>query len=523
MTRRLRSITYIIALSTWIVLKGLNVHASEIKIASTGSAVQPQVQLLEWGRGEQGKVLGWMKAPAVKSVPSGNYGLRVAGTDYIHGPIRVGKRKTEVFELAWISVTAPKGSGTTVFFLIDRQTGALAARIPSGAEAIPVLPGQFNLTRDLSNISSAVSLKSGQHLEVQAGALKIATPQGIQDCELYIADQDQRVAAFFRLSQSEQVVLPGTYRVIKRDSGAFSAEIKVVGGERTVLSCAGVSASSMDRQRVPYLVLRRSDQAPIVSGLCDGNSHLVFPGTYLIMSRRYAAEALKKKNTNLLNAAVSFTARKAEHVPLWRTRDDRFFTSHDSQIPVTIEDKHKWLAVGRTYRATVTVAETSTVRLFIRDLETGKQLQELSKFEAKPPRTNISFALPPKIADGATIILEAQARVASGARFEGSSSPRRAVHSRAGGLGEVVVGDTTETTIELNWPPADGKEVAGYNVYRVPTGPLPINGKIPLTGTAFKDIGLSASRKYEYEIRAVDPRGIEGPSSEIVSATTQRP
>ncbi len=516
----------VISLMTMTLLTATitNALASGIKITSTGGdSVNPQVQVLQWGDGEQGKVLGWVKAPDTIPVSSGDYGLRLVGTDYIFGPVRIAKDKILMLETARISITAPGDSDQTVFFLTDQKTGALSARIPVNSGVVPVLPGKFNLTRDLSNVTSSITIKAGQHMEIKAGAIAIAAPKTVQDCDLYIVDQQEKIAAFFRMSQGVQVVLPGSYRVIKKDTGAFSSEIKVVGGERTVLSCAGISASSLDQGRVPYLVLRQSDLAPMVSARCDGKLHLVFPGTYLIVTKQDAVESMNKEKKTRFQEATVFTARKADHVSLWHTRDNRFFTSHDSLIPVMVEAKQEWLAVGRDYRATVSVAEKSTVRLFIRDLETGKELGQVSEFEANPPMTGVSFTLPKEIIDGTTIVIEARASVASGASFKGSSSPRRAVHSRAGKVREFAVTEKTETTIALSWKEADGKDVVGFNVYRVPQGRRPINGKIPLTKAALVDIGLSANRKYNYLIRAVDPRGIEGPDSEIVSATTHQP
>jgi chitodextrinase len=73
------------------------------------------------------------------------------------------------------------------------------------------------------------------------------------------------------------------------------------------------------------------------------------------------------------------------------------------------------------------------------------------------------------------------------------------------------------TQINLSWnPPASSaRPVEGYNVYR---DGEPIGFVV---STAFADTGLSPETEYRYTISSVDDRGIEGESSEEVSATTE--
>ena len=77
----------------------------------------------------------------------------------------------------------------------------------------------------------------------------------------------------------------------------------------------------------------------------------------------------------------------------------------------------------------------------------------------------------------------------------------------------------SSTQINLGWEPplASTHPVQGYNVYRAGD---PIGFVV---STAFADTGLSPETTYQYTVFAVDTRGVEGESSDVVSATTDAP
>jgi chitodextrinase len=78
---------------------------------------------------------------------------------------------------------------------------------------------------------------------------------------------------------------------------------------------------------------------------------------------------------------------------------------------------------------------------------------------------------------------------------------------------------SSSTQINLSWEPplVSTHPVQGYNVYR-DGDPIGF-----VVSTAFADTGLSPETTYPYTLSAVDDRGIEGDSSEVVSATTDAP
>ena len=84
-------------------------------------------------------------------------------------------------------------------------------------------------------------------------------------------------------------------------------------------------------------------------------------------------------------------------------------------------------------------------------------------------------------------------------------------------------------SIALDWPSAWVPDLAGYNVYRSTTSPVtidgePLNGAIPITGTAYVDHAVTAGTVYHYAVTAVDRYANEsGPSQGAAAALTVDP
>jgi|YelNatPaOPRAMG01_1025707.scaffolds.fasta_scaffold38567_3 hypothetical protein len=78
-------------------------------------------------------------------------------------------------------------------------------------------------------------------------------------------------------------------------------------------------------------------------------------------------------------------------------------------------------------------------------------------------------------------------------------------------------------SVDLVWsaPSSSAAPVAGYNVYRgtASAGPFGrLNGSIPVIGTSFTDPTVQGSTVYYYEVKSVDPNGVESPPAGPVAA-----
>jgi hypothetical protein len=84
-----------------------------------------------------------------------------------------------------------------------------------------------------------------------------------------------------------------------------------------------------------------------------------------------------------------------------------------------------------------------------------------------------------------------------------------------------------KTGVSLSWRAAfdcNGKAVSGYNLYRATSAGgtyVKVNSRL-ITGLGFADTGLAGGGTYYYVVTAVDRAGLEGASSEVVSAAAGR-
>jgi len=83
-----------------------------------------------------------------------------------------------------------------------------------------------------------------------------------------------------------------------------------------------------------------------------------------------------------------------------------------------------------------------------------------------------------------------------------------------------LLASTGDSTITLNWSANSEVDLAGYNVYRslttpVPTSGSPLNATL-LTSPTYTDIGLANGTRYYYVVTALDiSNGASGPSNEV--------
>jgi len=77
--------------------------------------------------------------------------------------------------------------------------------------------------------------------------------------------------------------------------------------------------------------------------------------------------------------------------------------------------------------------------------------------------------------------------------------------------------------VDLSWdaPSSSPDPVAGYNLYRSPSGASSyqqLNTSV-LTGTIYTDLTVQVGQSYDYIVESVDASGIESAPSNIASAT----
>ncbi len=86
--------------------------------------------------------------------------------------------------------------------------------------------------------------------------------------------------------------------------------------------------------------------------------------------------------------------------------------------------------------------------------------------------------------------------------------------------GLVAAGIAAEALIRLTWNPHPGEALAGYRVYRGPTGGELAEHSIDLAGSErFDDDAAQVVVEYDYRVAAVAADGYEGPPSGLVTAS----
>ncbi len=76
--------------------------------------------------------------------------------------------------------------------------------------------------------------------------------------------------------------------------------------------------------------------------------------------------------------------------------------------------------------------------------------------------------------------------------------------------------------MDLSWdaPSSSPDPVAGYNVYRSPSGASAyqqLNSSV-LTGTTYTDLTVQAGQSYDYIVESVDASGVQSAPSDIATA-----
>jgi hypothetical protein len=482
-----------------------------------------EIEVLEWARGERATTIATIGAPAAVEVPEGDYGLRLAGTDYRFGPVRMRAGSAQRIELSAVTLTAPEGGFPTVFFVLDRESGAAAARISTQTEKpVPLLPGSFRLVRDLGELELEKELEPGIVWELALGALELRAPASVADHGYFVitTDAEARIAAYARWSQGPQHLFPGEYQVLREGSAVRSSPFSSRAGETTRLELSALRIVSLDDSSpvAPLTTVRPADGAVLVETSPDGLGHAIVPGSYQLESPEAAALA----DPALRKDFVTFRAAAGIATTFW-VADGEILGGESGDLSVEVDAlPRRTASFDRDHELRVRLAEPCKLEIRALAATGSAELASLESLEGIPPILVHPLRFPPEIPADTWFVVAVDAEFASGSKLEGRSAPLRLVRPRVDRVVGVEIAERGRTNITIVWKPAAG-EPRGYRVYRVPSRGRPIHGDTLLAEPKFVDLGLSGAKAYRYQVVAVDARGLEGPPSQVIEGWTRTP
>ncbi len=520
-------------LVTTVVLLALavcgNSQAAEIHLLSPANTTSPaECEVVSWGQSERGSVVAHIRPPGKGTVPAGDYGIRITGTDYVYGPISLNKNGRKVVDLPTLRIASTEDAQSTHYFLLDRNSGSMAARVATGNAPTIVLPGQFDLQRDFGESKQPFELKTGDARELACGALRIDSPTSVSDFAYFIVDEKKStIAAYASHRQGPQALLPGKYRIVREGSGIYSAPLEIRAGKTTALSWTSLKVTPLGAARPECIVYTEGDFKPVLRLPAGDTAALLTPGNYRIAPSASIAEP----SPEILQSAVPLVASAGNHLDIWVTNDATILSPVDSQIPIRVHSlPGGYLSLIEPFRIEADIAEPCDLSVYVSSAEhtvTSKNAKNahpnpLATLPAIPGDAQPSIRLPSGIPDGSLVMIYVEAKNASGNVFHGFSRPFTAAKPRVGKITSLTINGQTPTTVNLSWTAPEGESPSGYNIYREPLGDRPLNLDRPRAETSFENLGLTAGKTYQYSVAAIDGRGIEGPRSDTIKVTTPR-
>jgi hypothetical protein len=505
----------LVILAMMLAASARGAYAGTLIVEPAPGLALPDIEVLAWA-GPQDSAPVRIGHGGEASLAGGDYGLRIIGTDYRYGPVRLAESGRHIVRLAAFGVAAPLDSAPVNVFLLDAATGAAAARLVINGPAAAVWPGEYELGRDLATLRLPIRLSNGDSRRMTFGAVALAAPIAVEDFAYYLVDPENRIAAYARFAQGGQPVPAGTYRMIREESG-ISYELDVMAGETTTVVAAALKVSAIGRGNPPYFVVSADARRPVLRASAGELAHLLLPSP-----EPYAVVSPAGPNAES-RAGTGFTPLAGRVANFWMRQDGTFLPAHpDGELEVSFAARRSgYVAAGETLAITVTVPEPAS--LMVRGL-IGEDLDrhgpESSVDSAEPPSMTVDLVVPNEANEGGLFQIEAEARLSSGIVLKGRSGVHLVAPPLTSSVSALSVREVTGTTISLTWEGSNDPRVFGYNVYRVPHGTLPINGEGAVQSNNFVDIGLSSAKSYGYDVCAVDELGIEGPCSSLLSVET---
>jgi hypothetical protein len=487
--------------------------------APPGTVVRAEVEVLPWDGGEGAQVLGRLAVPGRLALPAGRYALRLAGTDFRFGPVAVGAGSLQDMALAAFAVIAPPAAQPAAFFLLDAETSALAARVASNGEPALVLPGEHVLWRDQSEAGQPMLLPPGEKALVELGSLAMDAPSGVRPVMLFLRNVDNsRTLAVGTLPGPPLALLPGRYLALLQGSSAGRL-LEVAAGQQLDLPIAGLVARTVEAEPQRYVLL---DPDTGLIGLRsvtgdDVQAVLLHGGAFAVV-----AEPVRGNIDELLAAAPRLALARGELAHVWLSSAGVGLAGQ-GDVPVEVGGLSSGqLIVEQAFAAILRLAEPASAKLFMRLLTGDARSLELGSLKATPPSASLdvpgSFAGAEEIADGTLAVLAAEIQLADGAILSGQSAPFVVRHVALPAPGGLTAVPQSATRVLLTWNAVP--DASGYNVYRDPEGRQPVNGRLPVQGNTYEDLGRSAGRTYRYWVCVVDARGLQGRCGESISVTT---
>ena len=170
-------------------------------------------------------------------------------------------RPTTNVRLAAIEMRKPRGTISATHFVLD-ATGALAARLADVASPQPVLPGDYLLQRDESDIGMPIALAPGETVRLDLAGLALAEPGPVASGRLFLRSADgTQTAAILDYPGQPISMMPGRYVAVLEQS-SLGVPVGLGRGAVTLMHSARILARSL-AGTVPYAAI-----ALTAAGLC---------------------------------------------------------------------------------------------------------------------------------------------------------------------------------------------------------------------------------------------------------------
>ncbi len=502
--RPLSALVLLVALAVTMV----NVSAAELTV-TTPTGVTAEIEVLAWSGDARDFVRARLTAPGRTSIEPGRYALRLTGTDYRFGPVDLSALNQTV-GLGSLTVRVPERAAPTTIYILDHDQGGVAAAIATDAVAA-VLPGRFNLQRDLAETALPLDVSAGDVIEIDFAAVTVELPSDAGGAPVYLADPIDAIAAYGDPRAGAIAVAPGPYRVVGAE-GNGGLPVFAEPGRIASVTPALIAVVPVGEGGTPFVVFDAATGDPVLSARTGDASHplMVRDGTTLAM----ALSIGDWTTPEALAAAPRFLATAGEVTRFWQLPDNRLVGGRgDLEAGRLVEwrtNDDRLVVAGGEARLRLIAAEPSLADVTLVRIDGDDQVEvaRAAQTAIAPPTSEIMIDIPADLPAGALLKAVADIERSDGSTLRGESRPTVVVVLDVAAPQDLAAAADGPTSVALTWAEAGGADFAGYQVWRQPTGRVPASGPLLLAETRFIDRGLSRGGAYAYTVCAVDSRGL---------------
>lgn len=460
------------------------------------------VTLHRWDAPDSDAPFGRIVVPGQVDLPDGSWGIAIGDNPYRFGPVAV--TGAAAVQLSAFGVTVPRAAVAAPLGVFEESGGGLAATLaPPATTLLP--PGRFTIRRDGGETTVPLTLAAGMLATEHWGALRFSGPLA---GPVFLLAEDGIVQ---RLDDpSRPVALPsGSVRILTAPS-ARPQPVEVPSGAVLDVPAATLVVADMTPPGTP---LRLADPATGESlAWWDAGMPVRLP---LVATGGRVAVERAGDPLGTVDAGPDGAAT------IWLTPSGVLaLPGLPDAVPVAPASEGPLLP-GRPFEVTVLMPERVDLAvLLVPDPPAAPVALAPIPFAGGTGTAEI--AIPAALAAGRYRIVVG-ATLSTGEVLTGRTAPLPVHVPIAAAPSGLALTGATLTSLHLAWaapdPPAG---VVGYNIYRNAV-PRPVNGGVPVAGTAFDDIGLGAGRAVSYTVCGVDALGLEGPCSPPVEGRTLPP